>query len=168
MSRREYTTVLHLDSRYAVKTSNVDFYIPFTGVGTAQIVDADGKPISVPQGNTYPGEVFRDVTSVELHAIRFDGSSLMVPYVIMDVDELNNTTFSNVPAGNRSFAVIHTVHDSFNRTIKFDYQDKVRFFDPPLNTLGRLTIKFKSHDNTPLNFEGFVSMILKVKHHRPL
>ena len=86
----------------------------------------------------------------------------------MDVDELNNNTYSNVPAGNRSFAVIHTVHDSFNRTVKFDYQDKIRFFEPPLNTLSRLTVHFKSHENEPLDFDGFVSMILKIKHNKPL
>jgi hypothetical protein len=163
-----YTTVLHLDSRYAVKTSNVDFYIPFTGLGSAQVVNDDGQAVSVPHGNRCPGEVFREVASVELHAIRFDGTSLTVPYVIMDVDELNNNTYSNVPAGNRSFAVIHTVHDSFNRTVKFDYQDKIRFFEPPLNTLSRLTVHFKSHENEPLDFDGFVSMILKIKHNKPL
>lgn len=164
MNDKEYTTVLHLDSRFAVKTSDVNFYIPFTGLGYSQIVDAKGNSMSVPQGNTFPGEVFKEVTSVELHAIRFEGSDLVVPYVIMDVDELNNNTFSNVPNGNRSFAVIHTVHESFNRTVKFDYQDKVKFFEQPMNTLSRLTVHLKSHDGSPLDFVGFVSMIWKIKH----
>lgn len=166
---KEYTTILHVDSRYAVRRSNVDFYVPFTGLGDHALKDADGNFIGVPGGNTAPGEVFRDVTSVELHAIRFDGTDLTtVPYVIMDVDELNNNTFSNVPQANRSFAVIHTVHDNFNRrTVKFDLNDKVRYFEPALTTLSRLTIRLRTPDG-PLPFDGFVSMIIRIRHKRPV
>ena len=168
---KEYTSILHLDSRHSVRVSDTDFYVPFTGLGTVSLNDAEGNPIGVPSGNLYPGEVFREVTSVELHALRFESETdtLDVPYVIMDVNELNNNTFSNAPGANRTFAVIHTVHDRFvNKTIKFDYHDKVKYFDPPLSQLSRLTFKLKAPDNTDLVFNGFVSMILRIKHKRPL
>ena len=170
MNQREYTTILHLDSRYSVATSDTEFYVPFTGLGTTVRKDADGNPVGVPNGNLYPGEVFRDVTSVELHAIRLEGpNELNVPYVIIDVNELNNNTFSNVPGANRAFAVVHTVHDTFvNKTIKFDYHDKVKYFEPPLSQLSRLTFKLKAPDNTTLDFTGFVTMILRIKHKKPL
>lgn len=170
MNPQEYTTILHLDSRHSVRVSDTDFYVPFTGLGTTSMTDANGNPVGVPNGNMYPGEVFREVTSVELHAIRFDGSDgLNVPYVIMDVNELNNNTFSNVPGANRTFAVIHTTHDTFvNKTIKFDYHDKVKYFKPSLSQLTRLTVKLKAPDNTDLHFNGFVSMILRITHKKPL
>jgi hypothetical protein len=146
------TKILHVDSRHAVynKGSNLlEFYVPFTGE------------------NTYPGEVFRNVVSVELHAIKFDGTfsqHTTEPYVIVDVEELNNTTFSNVPHANRAFAVIHTTHDTFHKTIKFDYHDKVCYFDPPLNSLNRLSFKFMHNSNNqPIDyFDGFVTMIFKI------
>ena len=144
------TKILHVDSRYAERKSNLEFYIPFTGEGT------------------YPGEVFRDIVSVELHMIKFHGTFTDTddePYVILDVEELNNTTFSNVPEANRSFAVIHTLHDDFNKAIKFDYHDKVCYFDPPLNSLNRLSFKFyrKGARAAPIaTFDGFVTMIFKI------
>lgn len=169
--QHEYTTILHLDSRHSVRVSDTDFYVPFTGLGTVSIKDAEGNPVGVPNGNLYPGEVFRDVTSVELHALRFESATdtLDVPYVIMDVNELNNNTFSNAPGANRTFAVIHTVHDTFvNKTIKFDYHDKVKYFRPSLSQLNRLTFKLKAPDNTSLQFNGFVSMIFRITHKKPL
>lgn len=151
------TKILHVDSRYAVYTNGddnkLDFYVPFTGE------------------DTYPGEVFRNVVSVELHAIKFQGTfatndKINEPYIILDVKELNNTTFSNVPDANRSFAVVHTLHDSFNnKTIKFDYHDKVCYFDPPLESLSRLSFKFyhKGAQRTPIDyFDGFVTLIFKI------
>jgi hypothetical protein len=140
------TKILHVDSRNAERKTALDFYIPFTGE------------------DTYPGEVFRNIVSVELHMIKFHGTfTTDEPYVILDVEELNNTTFSNVPEANRTFAVIHTLHDNFNKAIKFDYHDKVCYFDPPLNSLNRLSFKFYNKASAPITtFDGFVTMIFKI------
>jgi hypothetical protein len=147
------TKILHVDSRYAVHKHGSDvleFYVPFIGE------------------NTYPGEVFKNIVSVELHAIKFQGTfgdDNAEPYIVLDIGELNNTTFSNVPEANRAFAVVHTPHDNFNKLIKFDYHDKVRYFDPPLNSLNRLSFKFYHQGGArkPIDyFSGFVTMIFKI------
>lgn len=146
---KETVSILHIDSRHAVRVSDTDFYVPFN----------DG----------YPGEVFREVTSVELHAIRFVGP-MNEDYVVVDVNELNNNTFSNVPWANRTFAVIHTTHDTFaHKTVKFDFHDKVKYFNPPTTSLNRLSFRFfNPNTNTPLAFEGYITMILRITHKKPL
>ena len=146
---KETVSILHIDSRHAVRVSDTEFYVPFN----------DG----------YPGESFRDVTNVELHAIRFNGP-VNTPYIVIDVNELNNNTFSNVPWANRTFAVIHTVYDTFtNKTVKFDFHDKVKYFNPPLTSLNRLSFRFLDPTtNVPLDFVGYITMIFRITHKKPL
>lgn len=146
---KETVSILHVDSRYAVRTSDTDFYVPFN--------------------NGYPGENFREVTHVELHAIRFNGL-VNQPYIVIDVNELNNNTFSNVPWANRTFAVIHTTHDTFaNKTVKFDFHDKVKHFNPPLTALNRLSFRFLDpNTNVLLDFEGYITMIFRITHMKPI
>ena len=164
----EDTHVLHIDSRYAIKkSSNLDFYVPFMGSSTI------GSDPTNPTFDMLPGETFKNVVSVELHAIRFDGTFTQnenEPYIIMDVEEINNTCFSNTPLANRSFAVIQS-NDSPHSTlpqIKFDHMDKVKMFTPPLSSLNRLTFKFyhgvPNPNRTPIDyFNGTVSMIFKIR-----
>lgn len=163
----EDTHVLHIDSRYAVKRSNLDFYVPFMGSSTT---GPDGQVVM----DMLPGEVFKNVVSVELHAIRFDGTFTKndrEPYIVMDVEEINNNCFSNAPLANRSFAVIQS-NDSAHSTlpqIKFDHMDKVKVFTPPLSSLNRLSFKFyhggvANANRTPIDyFDGTVSMIFKIR-----
>ena len=44
---KEYTSILHLDSRHSVRVSDTDFYVPFTGLGTISLKDAEGNPYRV-------------------------------------------------------------------------------------------------------------------------
>lgn len=163
----EDTHVLHIDSRHAIKrSSDLDFYVPFMGSSTQE--REDGHVVM----DMLPGEIFKNVVSVELHAIRFDGTftkNSSEPYIIMDVDEINNNCFSNAPLANRSFAVIQS-NDSVHSTlpqIKFDHLDKVKTFNPPLSSLNRLTFKFYhgvDANRTPIDYyNGTVSMMFKIR-----
>lgn len=154
--------VLFIDSRYTWNVNpdkaNVDFYLPFNKAFNS--------------GGLVPGltpEVFRNVKSVELCAITFPtayANETKEPYVILDIDELNERVISNVPGGDHKFAIIFT-EESTSQTTKmikgYDFDRKIRYFDPPMSILGRLSFKFLSGKTQELIEDyGPITMTFKI------
>lgn len=154
-------SILHIDSRFAERMtpgSNLDFYVPLVGDGVGS-----------------PGETFKQVVSVELQAVHFRGeftspAEQNEPYVVIDIDELNNNVYSNNPVANRAFAVVHAAGGEASvtgRTIRFDRNDQVKHFARPLDSLNRITVRVKvAGAGASPSYHGFVTMILKVVHLR--
>lgn len=110
----------------------------------------------------YPGKVYKKVVSVELTAFSLNSSLGFSEfntehYFILDIEELNNRVLSNVPHANGSFAVLYYMpyrrpnkydssRDYLNiRLIKGkDFDNKIRTFDIPLDSLSRLSVRLKS------------------------
>lgn len=148
--------ILFIDSRNAQQIkSNVEFSI---------LLNSE---------DSLPGEIYKNVISVELTGFSIytnNGSAPLTsePYIVVDIDELNNRIRSNVQTANRSFCVMYVNPSQSNvQYIKGqDFDTKIRIYNPPLNSLSRLTIRLLSgNDKSPINpdFAGFVTMIFKIK-----
>ena len=127
--------------------------------------------------DSLPGEIYKNVISVELTGFSIythTGSAPITsePYIVLDIEELNNRIRSNVQTANRAFCVMY-VNPSQIETqpmVQYikgqDFDTKIKMYNPPLNSLSRLTIRLLSgNDNSPINpdFAGFVTMIFKIK-----
>lgn len=123
--------------------------------------------------DSFPGEVYKNVISVELtgFSIRTDEDSAplsMDPYIILDIEELNNRIRSNVQTANRAFCIIYVNPSQPN--VQYirgqDFDTKIRRYNPPLDSLSRLTVRILSgNGDSPTNpdFVGFFTMIFKIK-----
>lgn len=143
---------LFIDSRNAhIVKSNVEFSILLNSAESC------------------PGVLFKNVTSVELVGISIKNDGLTSePYVILDIEELNNRIHSNVPTANRTFGVLYLDNTSTHtQYIKGqDFDAKVRTFNPPLDSLSRLTVRLLSgNPSSPLDasYDGYLTMIFKIK-----
>lgn len=168
--------ILFIDSRFAnVRKSPTEFSVIFNGenieqkTGTQEILGRYNNP----------GEVFRNVVSVELTSFTMSTSANLSAnneehYIVMDVNELNNRVVSNVPHANGSFAILfyNNTRTGYVQLIKGqDFDQKIRTFENPLDSLSRLTFNIKParaygvdgmypvHDN----FDGYFTMIFKIK-----
>jgi len=128
---------LFIDSRFSESASNVDFSVIFN------------KSVDSHSGG-YPTQVFKNVKKVELTALSFNhGIFIAFPdenYVVLDIEELNNRLHSNVPEVNQSFAFVYVdSNEQIEKSLKgHDFDDKIKYFNPPLSSLSRLTIKLKN------------------------
>jgi hypothetical protein len=125
---------LFIDSRFSDSTSNVDFDVIFN------------KATQTHTGG-YPTQVFKNVTSVELTAFSMNAypTTSDENYVVLDIDELNNRMHSNVPEVNQCYAIVYIDDPVSQKNYKgHDFDTKIVFFDPPLSSLSRLTIKIKN------------------------
>lgn len=150
---------LFIDSRYAtIIKSATEFVVTMNG------------------DNINPGVLFKRVVSVELTAFSMNttiglSENNSEHYIILDIDELNNRVLSNVPHGNGKFAVLYYPPNSSNvQLIKGqDYDNKIRVFDNPLDSLSRLSFSIKAARASngveyPMsNFDGYFTMIFKIK-----
>ena len=146
---------LFVDSRDAhIIRSNVDFSILLNGE------------------NTYPGEIYKNVVSVEMTSVSFtDGQTLSTGnehYFVLDIEELSNRIRSNAPNANRSFATIYydPTTDGLNLIKGHDFDVKVTTFNPPLSSLSRLSVRILSgNDKVPVNtsYTGYFTMMFKIK-----
>lgn len=166
---------LFVDSRFAtVRKSATEFSV---------LMNGENKEIDPSNNNvlgTYndPGEIFRNVVSVELTAFTVSTTTGLSAndaehYLVLDIDELNNRVLSNVPISNHAFAIMYYKPNENNaQLIKgYDFDPKIRKFDTPLDSLSRLT--FHIHParayGTPNaysiseNFNGYFTMIFKIK-----
>lgn len=168
-----------IDNRYNTNagTSNVDFVSQFN-INTELNKDttrylANGSPNpnygSVLAGQTVPNYTsfgsFKNVTSVELKGLSIQNTNSH-PYIVLDIQELNNRLYSNVPVVNQSFCVIYCEENK--RFIKgSDFDNKIIHFNPPLSELNRLTIKLKqatgtNDTNVFIEDPGLVTMIFEI------
>jgi len=146
---------LFVDSRMASQSvSNLEFSILLNG--------GEG---------TVPGEKFKNVTSVEMTALTFSDPYILEGYehyFILAIEELNNRLISNVPNADNSFAVVY-YNPSQSGSAQFvkgqDFDSKIRTFDPPLNSLSRLTMQIRSGIDMGVNtdYTGYFTMIFKIK-----
>lgn len=174
--------VLFIDSRFAnVRKSNVEFSVIFNGENEERsIVDSVGGGFPVLGVYNCPGEVFRNVTSVELTSFTISTTNNLSHdatehYIVMDIDELNSRIVSNVPHVNGTFAVLFYNNNASAGSVQLikgqDFDQKIRVFDNPLDSLSRLTFKIKAARGygVPLSwpiderFEGYFTMIFKIK-----
>jgi hypothetical protein len=151
--------ILFIDSRNAQHIkSNVEFSVLFN------------------ENATFPGEIYKNVVSVELTGISIQNDNLTTePYVILDIEELNNRINSNVPLAHKSFCIIYldttvtslSSSSTHTQLIKGqDFDAKIRNFIQPLDSLSRLTIRILTgNPASPINpnYMGFVTMIFKIK-----
>lgn len=149
--------ILFIDSRFAEGESNVNFSVIFN------------KSIQT-HTSGYPTQVFKNVTSVEMTAFSIHTSCLNDPgenYVIIDIEELNNRIHSNVPEANQCFAIMYLDNEPNPKEKSFkgqDFDSKIKYFDPPLSSLSRLTVKLKNPTTRQLVDDiGKTTMILKIK-----
>ena len=166
---------LFVDSRFAsVRKSPTEFSVIFNGENVER--DSNGELLG-----TYncPGQVFRNVMSVELTSFTISTTANLSynqtqHYIVLDIDELNNRVISNVPHANGSFAVVfyNNAQTGSVQLIKGqDFDQKIRVFDNPLDSLSRLTFKIKparAHGEPvfwPIEdrFDGYFTMIFKIK-----
>lgn len=168
--------VLFIDSRFAhVRKSPTEFSVIFNGenveykTGTDEILGRYNNP----------GEVFRNVISVELTSFTMSTSANLSSndaehYIVMDVNELNNRVVSNVPHANGSFAVLfyNNIRTGSVQLIKGqDFDQKIRTFENPLDSLSRMTFNIKParaygvDGMYPVHekFDGYFTMIFKIK-----
>lgn len=146
---------LFIDSRDAhISKSNVDFSILLNGE------------------NTYPGEIYKNVVSVEMTAVSFvNGNTLSTGdehYFVLDIDELRNRIRSNTKNGNRAFATIY--YDPSKTGLQLikghDFDVKTMVFNPPLSSLSRFSFQIRSgNDTVPINssYNGYFTMMFKIK-----
>jgi len=149
--------ILFIDSRFAEGESNVNFSVIFN------------KSIQT-HTSGYPTQVFKNVTSVEMTAFSINTACLNDPgenYLIIDIEELNNRIHSNVPEANQSFAIMYLDNEPIPKEKSFkgqDFDTKIKYFDPPLSSLSRLTVKLKNPTTRQLVDDiGKTTMILKIK-----
>lgn len=171
--------ILFIDSRFAnVRKSSTEFSVIFNGENVERSATDDGVVLG-----TYnnPGEVFRNVMSVELTSFTMSTNANLSyndeeHYVVVDINELNNRVVSNVPHANGSFAILfynnnNTQPHSVQLIKGQDFDQKIRVFDNPLDSLSRLTFDIKparaygAPTMYPIheNFEGYFTMIFKIK-----
>ena len=145
---KEHT--LFIDSRNAhIKKSNIDFAILLNG------------------DDMYPGDAYKNVVSVELTAMTITNVDPLKnePYIVLDIAELNNRVYSNVPIAHQCFAIILIDHSSTTNTQMIrgtDFDEKIVTFDTPLSTLSRLSIKITGK-SIPIDYDGYFTMIFKIK-----
>jgi hypothetical protein len=143
-----------IDSKYRTFGSNIDYISTFNGV-----FDEDSSY----QNNSISGGTFKNIVSIELR-----GASLPnlpnEPYIVLDIKELNGRMNSNVPFADQSFCILYFDHIDANTYIKpikgTDMDNKIIYFDPPLASLSRLTIKFISPNSTPIDEANFRNTLL--------
>lgn len=147
---------LFIDSRFRDFGSNVDFSVIFNN---ATATHTGG----------YPTQIFKNVVSVELTSFSvpaYYANTSGQPYLILDIEELNNRVHSNVPSVNQSFGIIYVDKDDggSHKFIKgHDYDEKVRRFSPPISSLSRLTIKLRNpYTGAVINDEGCTTYTFKI------
>lgn len=143
---------LFLDSLYRTYGSNVDYISLFNGT-----IEDDNSNKSIAHGD------FKNVSSVELRGVSIPHIT-NYPYVILDVKELNGRINSNVPIADQSFAIIYFDRvdtNSYTKPIRGgDMDTKAVYFNPPLSSLNRLSVKFLTPDGLDLNQEDFRNTLL--------
>ena len=148
---KEYN--LFIDSRCRTYgTSNVHYRVDFNG---EFFKETDYGIIECPNASISHG-AFKNVVSIELV-----GASIQnVPnesYVILDIDECENRLESNQNLADQAFAILYydrvtDVGDLYTKPIKgSDMNRKIIEYSPPLSSLSRLHIHFKSHVIEPVS-----------------
>lgn len=152
--------VLFIDSRYASYSknqSNVDFSVIFNQATNSM--------------SSMTPNVFKNVKSVELTGISFPSQYANTTgehCMVLDIEELNDRLYSNIPHANQCFAMIYTPTSSNNTISLVKGQDfegpKVKIFNPPLSSLNRLTIKLiNSFEKKLIDDYGHTTMLFKIK-----
>lgn len=150
----EKDNFLMIDSQYRTYGSNIDYICTFNG---AADYDSNNQNISI------SGGPFKNVVSIELR-----GASLPnIPnehYIVLDIKELNGRMNSNAPYADQSFCILYFDHidtTTYIKPIKGNEMDnKIVYFDPPLASLSRLTVKFISPNSTPIDEANFRNTLL--------
>lgn len=150
------THTLIIDSRFSPTESNVDFHVTFnqaTGTHTGG----------------YPTQIFKNVTSVEMCAMTIPSNHANTTgehYVILDIEELNNRVHSNTPFVNQTFAILYIEKESNmkHKIIKgHDFDEKVKYFDPPMSALSRLSFKIRdARSGDLIPDSGYCTFIFKI------
>ena len=169
-----------IDNRYSPNNlaSNVDFVSQFNVTTELNKITqrylADGVTSNPDCGKVISGQTtpnytafgtFKNVMSIELKGISIQNTNNH-PYIVLDIKEINNRVFSNVPVVNQSFCVIYCEENK--RFIKgSDFDNKIVHFNPPLSDLSRLTIKLKQatgtgETNVYIEDPGLVTMIFEI------
>ena len=169
--------ILFIDSRFAsIRKSSTEFSVVMNG---ENVETQSASPSTVLGTYNCPGEIFRNVVSVELTSLTMSTTNNLSDqnaehYVVLDIDELNNRVISNVPHANGTFAVLFYNNDDTNSVCLIkgqDFDQKIRVFDTPLDSLSRLTFNIKPARayGTPTmhpigdTFDGYFTMIFKIK-----
>lgn len=128
-------------------------------------------------------ETFKDVVSVKLlngifaGTIQHGASNIEILYITVFIDELkknygeknatNNlfdTSFATLDFSNQvniNYDTSNHTNDIYKNT--FDIHQDIKYFDPPLNSLSKLTVKLQGFGTTLTNTIGKLELLIETK-----
>lgn len=115
-------------------------------------------------------ESLNDVVSVKLEncLVHDTGKAAVADFILLSINELNNNLSDNVAGNaviNNSFATLNYDQTSIGQLFKNDgMQHDIKYFDPPLNNLNKLTFKVSAFQggNTTLSVLGTYKIKLEL------
>ena len=147
---------LFIDSRFASESvSNVDFIVNFLNTNTNK----------VPKHGPY-----KNVSSIEFTSITIQGQCLTdinEQYIVLSIEELDDRLHSNTPSADHAFCTIlfDNIQNNTIRAVKgSDFDNKIKYFNPPLSSLNRLTIKLiNGNTGESIPDHGYITLGFTIK-----